>query len=152
MTLAMAIWTLIVAMPPNLQPCEDCNAWAQEIADSCEVAGHVLEVNPWALAAIAHHETRFDPKRKSPTGKGVGLWGLNPRTRHGVRAKAWCEVHDSICTLSHAIEAAAYLAWERKRCGGWDGALRSYGSGRCDGPAKYSRGVALSLAKLRGVK
>ena len=151
MTLAAAILVALLAQPAPLRACDEgmCAEWAQEVADVCELAGAVLAVDPWVLASIAHAETRFDPSRVSPTGKGTGLWGLHPRSKHGRRAAAWCKADPERCLLAHAIESAAYLNTERRRCGSMYGALRSYGSGRCEGPERYPRSVAASLARLR---
>lgn len=152
MTLVAAILVTLLAQPSQVRACQEgyCAGWAQEVADACELAGTALEVDPWLLASIAHAETRFDPERRSPTGKGAGLWGLHPGSKHGRRAAAWCEADPDRCLLAHAIEAAAYLNTERRRCRGINGALRSYGSGRCAGPQKYPRTVAYSMARLKG--
>lgn len=151
--IAAAILALLLGYPPALRPCGDahgqtCAELAAEVADACEVAAITTGTDAWTLAAIAHAESRYDRNRHGRLGRG--MWGINPRGFMHRSASAFCDADPERCLLAQAIMAGAYLAHERKRCGSWDGALRSYGSGRCDGPAKYPRAVRASVAKLRG--
>lgn len=156
-SLAAAILALLLAQPDGVRACDTephCYELAHDIASACESAGRATGINPWTLAAIAHAETRFDASRKG--WRGAGLWGLNPRGRSFRESRMFCSLNVARCMTIEAAVAGAYLAEERRRCGSEDGALRSYGSGRCEGvkgnPNKYVRAVRASLARLRGAK
>jgi hypothetical protein len=151
-TLAAAILGLLLAQPAGVAAChsdEECAELAVDIAYACDAAGLATDTDPWLLAAIAHNESRFDADRHGRRGRG--LWGLNPRGRTYRDAVRFCRLDRARCWVVQAAVAGAYLAEERRRCGSREGALRSYGSGRCAGPARYSRAVRASLARLRGV-
>jgi len=157
MKLAATILILLLAQPAKLRPCDttegECSDLAANIAEAADTAGLVTGVDPSLLVAIAHHETRFNQERVGR--KGRGLWGLNPRSRAYRNAVAQCDIWPEQCTVAQALAAARYLADERRRCGSWDGALRSYGSGRCEGRAgeRYLRGLRVSIARIeRGAR
>lgn len=148
----MAIVGLLMGMPEGVRPCGDLEACIElgaEIAASAEIAGRATGVDPVVLVAIAHNESRFDASRGGKLGKG--LFGLNPRTRMYRDAEALCGIFPEHCVLAQAVVAARYVADERRRCGGLEGAIRSYGSGRCDSPggARHLRAWRASRAVIR---
>ena len=66
-----------------------------------------------------------------------------------------CEAVEA-CFDIQAVMAARYLAEEHRRCGSWESAVRSYGSGTCDetpGSEKYlSRYLRAKRAVRKAVK
>jgi hypothetical protein len=158
MTLAAAVFALLWAEAPEVRPCdgfESCVETSAVIADTIAGASEATGVDPVRLATIAYLESGFNPERHGVLGRGV--FGLNPHGRTYRDARALCAALPvEACFDIQAVMAARYLAEEHRRCGSWESAVRSYGSGTCDetpGSEKYlSRYLRAKRAVRRAVR
>jgi len=98
-----------------------------------------LHLDPWLLAAIAMHESTFNPFAVGDIGER-GYFQLNPHNGIGKRVKfvksahyrKKCKKKIGNCQLEVAKAAAIHLYKDFKRCGGNRAkALTAYNVGRC---------------------
>jgi hypothetical protein len=146
-TLSAAILAVILSVP-NPWCADACDVWSLELATAYETAGEVRDVDPWLLAAISYLECSFDPTKNGKLGHG--LMGLNPRSKWGGIAETVCDADPGGCLLAHVSIAVWYLDREKRRCGGWEGAIRSYGTGKCNTEAgrRYEKRLNWTFYKL----
>jgi len=108
----------------------------------------IQKFDPWLVAAMAWHESRFNPFAVS-NENAFGIlqmlrrsrWSSGLRFVHNPQYRTRCRNELGSCQRE-IIERSIY--WTRKTisiCGSIQGGLRMYNSGRCDGPRRYSRAV-----------
>ena len=104
--------------------------------------------DPWLLAAVAWHESRFNPFAESNQG-AFGVLQMLRRSRwsHGlpfVRQRWYrerCRRELGSCQRPIVERSVYWLKRSIDHCGSVQAGLRMYNSGRCDGPRRYPRAV-----------
>lgn len=105
-------------------------------------------IDPWMLAGVAWHESRFNPFAESHAG-AVGYFQLLRRSRwsqglpfvHQRWYRERCRRELGACQRPIVERAVYWLKRSIDHCGSLQGGLRMYNSGRCDGPRRYPRAV-----------
>lgn len=127
---ALLLALLLSLRPPaDLRPC--LTARAPEIARAAGEAQALTGVPAELVLAVGYLETHLGCAR----GSG-GCWGAPVSRRR--RAVAGTHLH-----------SARALAWGRRRCGSWHGAVSHYRCGLCSCRSLrgYGAGEALALAR-----
>lgn len=104
--------------------------------------------DPWLLAGIAWHESRFNPFAESSQG-AVGLLQMLRRSPWSrgllfVRQRWYrqrCRRELGSCQRPIVERSVYWLKRSIEHCGSVQGGLRMYNSGRCNGPRRYPRAV-----------
>lgn len=112
------------------------------------------DVDPWLLAAVAWHESRFDAFAESSAG-AIGLFQLLRRGSASrglpfIRQRHYREQCRTVlgnCQYRSVRRAVFWLTESIDHCGSVSGGLRMYNSGSCEGPRGYPR---TAMATLRG--
>lgn len=143
----LGYWSL---HPFPADPTPPVPAQAERIADALLVASRAHQVAPALLAAVAEHESSYDPQAVSKTGDW-GVWQLNPRSAWSARAAVVCSAKADLCLLAQANEAASLLQQHRRQCGSWRLSVAAYHTGMCRSPTgdAYARRVYLHLREIR---
>lgn len=104
--------------------------------------------NPWLVAAIAWHESRFSPFAASSAG-AYGILQILRRSPWAsglpfVRQRWYrqrCRRELGSCQRPIVERSIYWLKRSIAHCGSIQGGLRMYNSGRCNGPRSYPRAV-----------
>jgi len=109
--------------------------------------------DPWLVAAMAWHESHFNPFAVSGQNAfGIlqmlrrSRWSSGLRFVHNARFRRRCRNELGGCQRE-IVERSIY--WTRRtiaECGSIQGGLRMYNSGHCDGPRRYPR-IVLGLRR-----
>lgn len=109
-------------------------------------AGYILassnrhNVDPWLVAALAWHETRWHPNAVGPVGE-FGLIQLHPRSPWGREARKLCRHTSKMdCEALTVDIGVRTLAASIKTCGNVAEGLGRYNTGKCV-VNKYSKKV-----------
>ena len=125
------ILALLLARPATCGG--DCERYAADMAQAFEDVAVASGVPVDLLVAVAWVESTLDESNHGRLGRG--LMGLHPSSPQHTYATVACDLDGARCKRWQIALGAGYLAHERRRCGGWLGALSSYGTGRCTGAA-----------------
>lgn len=104
--------------------------------------------DPWLLAGIAWHESRFNTFAESDQ-RAFGLlqilrrspWSRGLSFIHQRRFRERCYHELGSCQRPIVERSVFWLRRSIEHCGSISGGLRMYNSGRCDGPRRYPRSV-----------
>lgn len=132
-----------------------CEEQITTFVDYIFEVGQQENFDPWLLAGIAWHESRFNPFAESSEG-AVGLFQLLRRSRwsHGLPFvhQRWyrdrCRRQLGACQRPIVERAVYWLKRSIDHCGSVQGGLRMYNSGRCDGPRRYTRAVFAATSDI----
>ena len=156
----LTVWT---------RPADDSQIYARycrQLTYGCEkeisvLVDYIFDVSiqagfdPWLLAAIAWHESRFNPFAESSEG-AVGLVQILRRSRWSqglqfVRQRWYrqqCRREFGSCQRPIVERAVYWLKRSIEHCGSVHDGLRMYNSGRCNGPRRYPRAVFAAMADI----
>lgn len=125
-----------------------CEEQVATFVDYIFEVGRQENFDPWLLAGIAWHESRFIPFAESDAGAS-GIFQILRRSRwsrglpfvrqHWYRQR--CRRELGACQQPIVERAVYWLIRSINHCGSVQGGLRMYNSGRCDGPRRYTRAV-----------
>ena len=146
----LTVWTRPDGTPVYHQFCRTlahgCEQQISTYVDYIFQVSYNQDVNPWFLAAVAWHESRFNPFAESSQGaiglfqllaRGVWSRGLPfVRNRH---YRQQCRSELGSCQYRSIRRAVFWLTYAEEYCGTVRDGLRMYNSGRCDGPRRYPR-------------
>jgi len=106
------------------------------------------DFDPWLLAAIAWHESRFNPFAASHAGAyGIlqflrrSSWSRGLSFVRESRYRQRCRGELGGCQRQIVERSIYWLRRAAADCGSLDGGLRMYNSGGCSGPRRYTRAV-----------
>lgn len=155
----LTVWTRQNGEPVYWVKCRElsygCERQISTFVDYIFDATEEYNFNPWLLAGVAWHESRFYPFARSGAG-AFGIFQILNRSRasrglsfiHDRRVRNRCRSELGACQRPIVERAVFWLKGSIDRCGSIDGGLRMYNSGRCDGPSRYPRAVFSAKMEL----
>lgn len=155
----LTVWTGRDGNPVYWVKCRElshgCERQISTFVDYIFDAAEEHNFNPWLLAGVAWHESRFYPFARSGAG-AFGIFQILNRSRasqglsfiHDRRVRNRCRSELGACQRPIVERAVFWLKGSIDRCGSVDGGLRMYNSGRCDGPSRYPRAVFAAKMEL----
>jgi len=135
----------------------DCRARLSAFASMLASAARDHALDPFLLGALAVHESMLNPAALGARGE-AGIVQLHPRGVgrdvpyvQDAALRERCQGQVDACQGPVVERAASALAESIRRCGGLDGGLARYASGRCGAGLAQARGVLEERDRLRAL-
>lgn len=125
-----------------------CERQVVQLVDYIFDVSLAYNFDPWLIAAVAWHESRFNPFAESSEG-AVGIiqllrrspWSRGVSFVHQRWFRQRCINQIGSCQLDVIERGVYWLNRAVQECGSINSGLRMYNSGRCNGPRRYPRAV-----------